>query len=102
MNNFNPHHYVTDYKVEIKGEYRLYWLTMDCPVQPEKIVLMKGSIPPKDEPFDPHFSNTQVVARFAPNNVGWKMGLDSLKSLNKMQRKKINCFCPQLRKYRQY
>jgi hypothetical protein len=37
---------------------------MDCPVQPEKIVITKTPIFDGDV-FDPHFSNSNVVARFS-------------------------------------
>lgn len=49
-----------------------YWLMMDCPVQPEKIVVLeRGTFLEDGQVFDPHFSNSKVSARLRPCDGGW-------------------------------
>ena len=45
-------------------------ITMDCPVQPRKVVVTTSHMHVGEE-FDPHFSNDIVVARFRPTELGW-------------------------------
>jgi hypothetical protein len=53
--------------------FYLYHLVMDCHVAPEKMVLVNKPLC-EGHSFDPHFSNSDVVARFQPTVHGWENG----------------------------
>ena len=58
-------------RVEDHYNLRFAWdIEMDCPVQPRKVVVTECHLEVGDE-FDPHFENTDVIARFRPNDDGW-------------------------------
>lgn len=44
-----------------------------------KFVIIKGEIP--EDVLDPHFTNEQVIARFAPTQQGWELAKKALKCL---------------------
>lgn len=56
------------------GNIIAYNLVMDCPVQPNKIVVTTCDLKTEDV-FDPHFSNEQVIARFQPTEAGWQYAI---------------------------
>ena len=79
-----PHHKIIDIRWYFSGQKEnasAYWLLMDCPVQPEKIVVVrKGRLMGIGDIFDPHFSNKSVIARFIPDEDGWKCAVDFVRT----------------------
>jgi hypothetical protein len=53
-----------------KDGYYAYTVIMDCHVQPVKVLVLKSPIM-EGQVFDPHFTNRDVVARFAPSLTGF-------------------------------
>ena len=61
--------------IDIKRYYHrpglhLYWIIMDCPVMPEKVVAVKHELK-INEKFNPHFNNDNVICRFPATEMGW-------------------------------
>jgi len=72
-------HIVEDYKLLIqKGHWFAYWIKMDCPVNPEKVVVMRSVI---IKEFDPHFSNEEVIAIFKPSEDGQQLAFDFVRRI---------------------
>jgi hypothetical protein len=72
------------------GSLHAFWLKMDCPAQPDKIVVLDTENCPTEpwrtvlqvrDYFDPDFSNKVVVAHFSPDLLGWRRAVNLVTSL---------------------
>lgn len=72
---FNHTHKVVNIHQSYEGKnHWVYFMEMDCHVQPLKLVVVKCPLSGGQE-FDPHFSNSDVIARFQPTPKGWENAL---------------------------
>jgi hypothetical protein len=69
---------ITGHTKDTHGWYA-YMIEMDCPVQPAKCIVTSCELKEGEE-FDPHFSNTNVIARFRPDGVGYQNAVLFLRS----------------------
>jgi len=70
----HEHKIIEIMKHEHIGNTSAYWIRMDCPVQPEKVLVCYEELS-VGMYFDPDFTNKFVLARFQPAADGWHNAL---------------------------